>query len=59
VFQLPAIPSPWQFLIDSIPTQLVAERLARLSGVDSDTFRLCSYIVEDDGGLVGKEKGKA
>jgi fructoselysine-6-P-deglycase FrlB-like protein len=59
VFQLPSIPSPWQFLVDSIPTQLIAERLARLSGVDSDTFRLCSYIVEDDGGLVGKEKGKA
>lgn len=59
VFQLPAIPSPWQFLIDSIPAQLVAERLARLGGVDSDTFRLCSYIVENDGGLVGKAKDNA
>lgn len=58
VFQLPEISSPWQFLIDMIPTQLVAERLARLGGVDSDTFRLCSYIVEDSAGLLGNEKGK-
>ena len=31
VFQLPAIPPAWQFLIDIIPAQLVAERLAPLS----------------------------
>ena len=31
VFQLPEIASEWQFLIDIIPAQLVAERLARLS----------------------------
>src|SRR5947199_10617147 len=41
VFQLPAIQPEWQFLIDIIPAQLVAERLAQLSGVDCDTFRLC------------------
>src|SRR5438445_12632313 len=29
VFQLPAIPAEWQFLIDIIPAQLAAERLAR------------------------------
>ena len=52
VFQLPAIPSEWQFLIDIIPVQLASERLSRLSGVDCDTFRLCSFIVEDDGGLL-------
>jgi glucosamine--fructose-6-phosphate aminotransferase (isomerizing) len=56
VFQLPAIPAEWQFLIDIIPAQLVAERLARLSGVDCDTFRLASYVVEDEGGLLPKEK---
>jgi hypothetical protein len=39
-------------MIDAIPAQLAAERLARLSGVDCDSFRLCSYIVEDDGGLL-------
>lgn len=58
VFQLPAIPSEWQFLIDIIPAQLVAERLAQLSGVDCDTFRLCSFVVEDEGGLLPKEAKK-
>ena len=58
VFQLPAILAEWQFLIDIIPAQLVAERLAGLSGVDCDTFRLCSFIVEDEGGLLPKEKTK-
>jgi len=53
VFQLPEIPAAWQFLIDIIPAQLVAERLARLSGVDPDTFRYCSFIVEDEYGLMG------
>lgn len=56
VFQLPAIPSEWQFLIDIIPAQLVADKLAALSGVDCDTFRLCSFVVEDDGGLLPKTK---
>ena len=55
VFQLPAIPSEWQYLIDIIPAQLVVERLAQLSGVDCDTFRLCSFVVEDEGGLLPKE----
>jgi len=54
VFSLPAIPGEWQFLIDIIPAQLTAERLARLSGADPDTFRLCSYIVEADAGLLPK-----
>jgi hypothetical protein len=52
VFQLPEVPSDWQFLIDVFPAQLAAERLARMSGVDSDSFRSCSYIVEDDWGLL-------
>lgn len=59
VFQLPAIPSEWQFLIDIIPAQLVAERLAGLSGVDCDTFRLASYVVDDEGGLLPKEGKKS
>ena len=57
VFQLPEIPSEWQFLIDIIPAQLVAERLARLSGADPDTFRLCSFVVEDEAGLLPKNTG--
>lgn len=57
VFQLPRIASDWQFLIDIIPAQLVAERLARLSGADPDTFRLCSFVVEDEAGLLGENTG--
>jgi fructoselysine-6-P-deglycase FrlB-like protein len=52
VFNLPEIPAPWQFLIDIIPAQLVAERLARLSGSDPDKFNLCKFVVEDESGLL-------
>ncbi|MBZ5663246.1 MAG: SIS domain-containing protein [Acidobacteriia bacterium] len=55
VFQLPSIPAQWQFMIDILPAQLAAEYLARLSGVDCDSFRICSYIVEDEFGLIGTE----
>jgi glucosamine--fructose-6-phosphate aminotransferase (isomerizing) len=51
VLRLPEVPPDWQFLIDVIPAQLVAERLAKMSGVDCDSFRLCSYIVEHEWGL--------
>jgi glucosamine--fructose-6-phosphate aminotransferase (isomerizing) len=57
VFQLPDVPPNWQFLIDVIPAQLAAERLARLSGVDCDSFRFCSFIVEDEYGLLREEAG--
>lgn len=52
-FQVPSIPGAWQFLVDCIPVQLAAEQLARMSGEDSDTFRLCSFVVEDEAGLLG------
>jgi glutamine---fructose-6-phosphate transaminase (isomerizing) len=55
VFQLPETPPNWQFLSDIVPAQLAAEKLARLSGVDSDTFRYCSFIVEDEYGLMRDE----
>lgn len=55
VLLLPATPPGWQFIIDMIPAQLAAERLARLSGVDCDTFRFCSYIVEGEHGLLAEE----
>jgi glucosamine--fructose-6-phosphate aminotransferase (isomerizing) len=58
VFQLPRVPPGWQFLIDIIPAQLAAEKLARLSGVDSDTFRYCSFIVEDEYGLLPEENNQ-
>jgi len=52
VLQLPEMLPEWQFLIDAIPAQLAAEQMARLSNVDCDSFRFCSYIVEDDYGLL-------
>ena len=57
VFQIPPTPPGWQFLIDIIPAQLAAERLARLSGVDCDSFRFCSFIVENEYGLLREEAG--
>jgi len=29
--------------------------LSRLSGVDCDSFRLCSFVVEDEYGLLPKQ----
>jgi glucosamine--fructose-6-phosphate aminotransferase (isomerizing) len=55
VCQLPTSPSHWQFVIDVLPVQLAAERLSRLSGVDCDSLRICSYVVEDEHGLLGKK----
>jgi glucosamine--fructose-6-phosphate aminotransferase (isomerizing) len=55
IFQLPGVEAEWQFMIDILPAQLSAEYLARLSGVDCDSFRLCSYIVEDEYGLIASE----
>jgi fructoselysine-6-P-deglycase FrlB-like protein len=55
VFQLPQMAAEWQFVIDILPAQLAAEHLARLAGVDCDSFRICSYIVEDEYGLIGAE----
>jgi glutamine---fructose-6-phosphate transaminase (isomerizing) len=50
--QIPAIPARWQFLLDVIPAQLAAEKLSRLAGVDCDSFRICSYVVEGEHGLL-------
>ena len=47
--RLPDIPREWQFLIDIIPIQVAAERLAGRAGRDCDSFRLCSYIITDEG----------
>ena len=55
VCQLPTSPAHWQFVIDVLPIQLAAERLSRLAGVDCDSFRICSYVVEDEHGLLGKK----
>jgi len=42
------MPLHWQFLTDISPAQLAADRLAELAGVDCDSFRFASSIVEDD-----------
>ena len=55
VFEVPGTPYGWQFLIDIVPAQLASERLARISGVDCDSFRTCSYIIEDEHGLLAGE----
>jgi len=52
VLQLPPIKREWQFLIDIIPIQIAAELLAHAGNQDCDTFRLCQYIVEDEGGII-------
>jgi hypothetical protein len=38
-----------------IRAQLAAERSARLAGVEPDSFRICSYIVESEYGLLPEE----
>jgi glucosamine--fructose-6-phosphate aminotransferase (isomerizing) len=55
VFRVPQARSEWQFLFDIVPAQLAAERLARLSGVDCDSFRICSYIVRGEYGLITEQ----
>ena len=55
VFQIPSIAPEWQFLLDIIPAQLAAEHLARLQGVDCDSFRICSYVVDGEFGLMNEE----
>jgi glutamine---fructose-6-phosphate transaminase (isomerizing) len=55
VCELPISPSHWQSVIDILPVQLAAELLSRLSGVDCDSFRICSYVVEDEHGLLPKK----
>ena len=58
VCQLPATPAHLQFVFDVVPAQIAAERLSRMAGVDCDSFRVCSYIVEDENGLRKKAEGK-
>jgi glutamine---fructose-6-phosphate transaminase (isomerizing) len=59
VLQIPAIPAEWQFVLDIIPVQVAAECLSRAGNQDCDAFRLCQYIVEDEGGLIPSEANLA
>jgi fructoselysine-6-P-deglycase FrlB-like protein len=52
VLQMPWAPPGWQFLFDIIPAQFAAEHLAKLSNVDCDSFRVCSYVVRSEFGLL-------
>jgi fructoselysine-6-P-deglycase FrlB-like protein len=45
------MPPGWQFLVDILPVQLAAERLAVESNEDPDNFRYCPFIVQDEAGL--------
>jgi glutamine---fructose-6-phosphate transaminase (isomerizing) len=56
VCSLPISPRGWQFLADIIPAQLAAERLSRLREVDCDSLRYCSYIVENEGGILQDDR---
>ena len=38
-------------VINIIPMQLAAAKLARIKGVDPDVFFYCNFIVESEGGL--------
>ena len=51
LLEIPRIDPEWQFVVDIIPIQIAAERLAALAGRDCDSFRLCSYVVTSEGGL--------
>lgn len=59
VLSLPSVSARWQFLLDIIPIQIAVERLAALRSVDPDSFRLCSYVVEDEGGLIRATEQRA
>lgn len=59
VLNLPGISASWQFALEIMPIQLAAERLSHLNSQDCDSFRICSYIVEEEGGLVPKGKHSA
>lgn len=57
VLQVPVAPTGWQFILDVIPAQLAAERLAQISEVDCDHFRICSYVVRTEYGLTTEGAG--
>jgi glucosamine 6-phosphate synthetase-like amidotransferase/phosphosugar isomerase protein len=56
LLEVPHIDSEWQFVVDIMPMQIAAERLAVRAGRDCDSFRLCSYVVTDEGGLSAKRR---
>lgn len=51
ILPLPSIPSDLQYIIDVLPAQIAAERMAFRSNIDPDSFRVCPYVVETEYGL--------
>jgi glucosamine--fructose-6-phosphate aminotransferase (isomerizing) len=51
VLDIPDIQPSFQPLVNIIPLQLAAERLAGLKGEDCDSFRFCDFIIDREGGL--------
>lgn len=51
VLSVPSILPAWQFLVDCMPAQLAAVRLAALRNQDCDSFRICPYVIDREGGL--------
>lgn len=50
-FEIPAMPGFFSPVINAIPIQLAAEKLARSKSIDPDNFYFCNFIVESEGGL--------
>jgi glucosamine--fructose-6-phosphate aminotransferase (isomerizing) len=48
-----SMPPGWQFLVDILPAQLAAERVAIEKKEDPDKFRYCAPIVQEEAGLRG------
>lgn len=49
--EIPACPWLFSPVINIIPMQLAAEKLAGMKGIDPDVFFYCNFIVESEGGL--------
>lgn len=49
--QVPEAPGFFSPVINIVPMQLAAEKLARSNNIDPDNFYYCNFIVETEGGL--------
>lgn len=49
--EMPEISYSFQPVINIIPMQLAADKLAGIKGEDCDSFRFCNFVVEHEGGL--------
>ena len=54
VMNIPAIPAEWRFLVDIIPMTSRLSGLRASRGEDCDSFRICPYIIEVEGGLTAQ-----